>query len=279
MDFIDNHINRSPETLAAVAFMASVATMAITLKLGGVVLLIILNATVLGLLARHVLGEPHRLKARVRKRTSALQDLAYRDSLTGLPNRRFFTWYLEQNLAMRMANRRRGSQVNRVVLFDLNGFKAVNDTYGHEAGDELLKFIAVTLTAYLPSDALLARLGGDEFVVMVRDNSGGRKTREVEATIRRATASAFVFDGQQISVSASVGVSSSATGRSTAEQLLRESDQRMYADKIAGRALRAQAAKPQEPVSESTTTVKSVNERRKRRARSTLLVGNRSNQV
>ena len=276
MDSIDNHINRSPETLAAVAFMASVAIMSITLKLGGVVLLIILNASVLGLLVRHVLGEPHRLKARVRKRTSALQDLAYRDSLTGLPNRRFFTWYLEQNLAMRMANRRRGSQVNRVVLFDLNGFKAVNDTYGHEAGDELLKFIAVTLTAYLPSDALLARLGGDEFVVMVRDNSGGRKTREVEATIRRATASAFVFEGQQISVSASVGVSSSATGRSTAEQLLRESDQRMYADKIAGRAHRAQAAKSQEPVRESTTTVKSVNERRKRRARSTLLVGNRS---
>ena len=279
MDFIDNHINRSPETLATVAFMASVAIMASTLKLGGVGLLIILNASVLGLLVRHILGEPLRLKARVRKRTSALQDLAYRDSLTGLPNRRFFTWYLEQNLAMRMANRRRGSQVNRVVLFDLNGFNAVNDTYGHEAGDELLKFIAVTLTAYLPSDALLARLGGDEFVVMVRDNSGGRRTREVEATIRRATASAFVFDGQQISVSASVGVSSSATGRSTAEQLLRESDQRMYADKIAGRAQRLQAAKLQEPVRESTTTVKSVNERRKRRARSTLLVGNRSNQV
>ncbi len=275
MDFIDNHINRSPEALASVAFIAAVAIMAITLKLGGVALLIILNATVLGLLVRHVLGEPYRLKARVRKRTSALQDLAYRDSLTGLPNRRFFTWYLEQNLAMRMANRRRGSHVNRVVLFDLNGFKAVNDTYGHEAGDELLKFIAVTLTAYLPSDALLARLGGDEFVVMVRDNSGGRRTREVEATIRKAAASEFVFDGQQISVSASVGVSSSATGRSTAEQLLRESDQRMYADKIAGRAQRAQQAKPQEPAKASTTTVKSVNERRKRRARSMQLVGNR----
>ena len=275
MDFIDNHINRSPEALASVAFIAAVAIMAITLKLGGVALLIILNATVLGLLVRHVLGEPYRLKARVRKRTSALQDLAYRDSLTGLPNRRFFTWYLEQNLAMRMANRRRGSHVNRVVLFDLNGFKAVNDTYGHEAGDELLKFIAVTLTAYLPSDALLARLGGDEFVVMVRDNSGGRRTREVEATIRKAAASEFVFDGQQISVSASVGVSSSATGRSTAEQLLRESDQRMYADKIAGRAQRAQQAKPQGPVKKSTTTVKSVNERRKRRARALQLAGNR----
>lgn len=276
MDFIDNHLNRSPETLASVAFVAAVAIMAITLKLGGVALLIILNATVLGLLVRHVLGEPHRLRARVRKRTSALQDLAYRDSLTGLPNRRFFTWYLEQNLAMRMANRRRGSHVNRVVLFDLNGFKAVNDTYGHEAGDELLKFIAVTLTAYLPSDALLARLGGDEFVVMVRDNSGGRRTREVEATIRKAAASVFVFDGQQISVSASVGVSSSATGRSTAEQLLRESDQRMYADKIAGRAQRAQQDQSREPVKKSTTTVKSVNERRKRRARSMQLVGNRN---
>ncbi len=276
MDFIDNHINRSPGTQASVAFIAAVAVMAITLKLGGVALLIILNATVLGLLVRHVLGEPDRLKARVRKRTSALQDLAYRDSLTGLPNRRFFTWYLEQNLAIRMANRRRGSHVNRVVLFDLNGFKAVNDTYGHEAGDELLKFIAVTMTAYLPSDALLARLGGDEFVVMVRDNSGGRKTREVEATIRKAAASVFVFDGQQISVSASVGVSSPATGRSTAEQLLRESDQRMYADKLAGRTQRAQQASPQEPVKESTTTVKSVNERRKRRARSMQLVGNRT---
>ena len=276
MEFIDNHIKRSPGILASAAFMAAVVIMTITLKLGGVVLLMTLNATVLGLLVRHILGEPDRLKTRVRKRTSALQDLAYRDSLTGLPNRRFFTWYLEQNLAIRMANRRRGSHVNRVVLFDLNGFKAVNDTYGHEAGDELLKFIAVTLTAYLPSDALLARLGGDEFVVIVRDNSGGRKTREVEATIRKAAASVFEFDSQEISVSASVGASSPATARSTAEQLLRESDQRMYADKIAGRAQRAQLAKSQETLKISTTTVKSVNERRKRRARNLLLVGNRS---
>ncbi|WP_157736157.1 GGDEF domain-containing protein [Granulosicoccus antarcticus] len=244
--------------------------MSVTLKLGGVVVLIALSAAVLGLLVLYVLGEPARVKQRVQKRTSALQDLAYRDSLTGLPNRRFFTWYLEQNLAMRMTNRRRGSHVNRVVLFDLNGFKAVNDTYGHEAGDELLKFIAVTMTAYLPSDALLARLGGDEFVVMVRDNRGGRRTREVEATIRKAATSVFVFGGQQISVSASVGSSSPATGRSTAEQLLRESDQRMYADKVAGRA---QRAKIQE--TEGQNAKPTAIERRKNRASELLSKGDR----
>jgi diguanylate cyclase (GGDEF)-like protein len=229
----------------AIVVIGALVSMYLALQVGGPVLALVLHVAMVGLLVHHVLGEPQRVRSRVRKRTSALQDLAYRDSLTGLPNRRFFTWYLEQNLAMRMANRRRGSHVNRVVLFDLNGFKAVNDTYGHEAGDELLKFIAVTLTAYLPSDALLARLGGDEFVVMVRDNRGGRKTREVEATIRQAACSSFLFDGQAIRVSASVGVSSPATGHSTAEQLLREADQRMYADKMAGRGRHVSPPAPQ----------------------------------
>ncbi|NND91869.1 MAG: GGDEF domain-containing protein [Granulosicoccus sp.] len=220
---------------SSLAVAGSIILTCLLQYLGGFPMVVALNALTVGLVIRHISGEPGRIRLQVRQRTSALQDLAYRDSLTGLPNRRFFTWYLEQNLAMRMANRRRGSHVNRVVLFDLNGFKAINDTYGHEAGDELLKFISVTLTAYLPSDALLARLGGDEFVVMVRDSRGGRKTREVEATIRQAASSAFVFAGYRISVSASIGTSSPATAKSTAVQLLREADQRMYADKVASR--------------------------------------------
>ena len=227
----------SPEIAISLAVLLAVMAMSATLLIGGPLLALVLYAGTAAVFMSHWLGERERIRSEVRQRTSALQDMAYRDSLTGLPNRRFFTWYLEQNLAMRMINRRSGSRINRVVLFDLNGFKAVNDTYGHEAGDELLKFIAVTLTAYLPSDALLARLGGDEFVVMVRDSRGGRKTREVEATIRRAASTTFMFEGQNIAVSASVGVSSPANSRSTAENLLREADHRMYADKCASRGI------------------------------------------
>ncbi len=264
-----------PGILLAGAVALSAIFLCLMFDLGGGALAIAANSLLIGLMVRHMQGEPQRILMQVRSRTSALQDIAYRDSLTGLPNRRFFIWYLEQNLSMRMQNRRRGSRVNRVVLFDLNGFKAVNDTYGHEAGDELLKFIAVTLTAYLPSDALLARLGGDEFVVLVRDSHGGRKTREVEATIRKAAETVFVFDGQDISVSASVGVSSPATVRSTAEQLLRESDQRMYADKIARKKKRGEAipVEVEEPVTSSGKGT--LNERRRIRARLMLSASNR----
>lgn len=263
-----------PGILLAGAIALAAALLCLMFALGGGVVAVTANSLLVGLMVRHILGEPQRVLTKVRSRTSALQDIAYRDSLTGLPNRRFFIWYLEQNLAMRMQNRRRGSRVNRVVLFDLNGFKAVNDTYGHEAGDELLKFIAVTLTAYLPSDALLARLGGDEFVVLVRDSHGGRKTREVEATIRKAAETVFVFDGQDISVSASVGVSSPAAARSTAEQLLRESDQRMYADKIAGKAARQEVVLD-EPDEVMSSVKPSLNERRRIRARLMLSAGSR----
>jgi diguanylate cyclase (GGDEF)-like protein len=265
-------------TIIGVAIVVALLSLSLALAAGGQTLAVLLYALTVGAFVHHAMGEPQRVRYRVRKRTSALQDLAYRDSLTGLPNRRFFTWYLEQNLAMRMANRRRGSHINRVVLFDLNGFKAVNDTYGHEAGDELLRFIALTVTAYLPSDALMARLGGDEFVVMVRDNSGGRKAREVEATIRQAASSTFIFDGQSISVSASVGVSSPANSRSTAVQLLREADQRMYADKQSRRERQAarQQAVPAAPQSSNVDTQYRHQERRLRRRNSPSLACNRS---
>lgn len=207
-------------------------------KLFGAAVSLLFNTVVLGGFFHHFLSEPERVQATVRKKTLALQNLAYRDSLTGLPNRRFVTWVLEQNLAARAEDGLRVANVNRVLLFDLNGFKAVNDTYGHEAGDALLNFIARTLIAHLPSDTILARLGGDEFVVLVRDTRGGRKTRAVEATIRQAAASTLLFNGQSIRVSASVGVSSPATARTTPDDLLREADQRMYTDKCASRAER-----------------------------------------
>jgi len=168
------------------------------------------------------------VNALVRQRTSALQDLAYRDGLTGLPNRRYFNWYLEHYLP-----RQRVALQSQVVLFDLNGFNSVNDTYGHGAGDALLKFISDTLTTYLPQNTVLARLGGDEFVVLVRDRKGGRKIQTVTRIVRQAVSSALIFGPPSYS-----GLYQRRCFRPLLAGFLLpanfcEADQRMYEDKAA----------------------------------------------
>lgn len=219
--------------ITATIVLFAVAGFLWILELGGYVAASIVFALTVGLSVRYRLDEPHRVRAQVHRRTQALQDLAYRDGLTGLPNRRYFNWYLEQFLPRQLARGQARTLQSQVVLFDLNGFKAVNDTYGHEAGDELLQFIADTLMTYLPSNTVLARLGGDEFVVLVRDQRGGRNVQSVVRTIRQAVSSTLVIGHHRIQVSASVGVSSPVTGVPVSSELLREADQRMYADKAA----------------------------------------------
>lgn len=238
MSLICKRFGLSHSQLVALAVVMSVILYCAILTIGGSVPAVVLYAVTVGLFARQVMSETERIRAAVRNRTLALQDLAYRDGLTGLPNRRFFIWYLEQYLPRQLAAGRRGSNLYRVVLFDLNGFKAVNDTYGHEAGDELLQLIANTLTHYLPADAVLARLGGDEFVVLVRDGRHGRRTHSVVRAIEEAARSELIFKHQRIRVSASVGVSSASVGQTPASELLSEADENMYLDKAAKREAR-----------------------------------------
>ncbi len=219
--------------ITATVVLFAVAGFLWILELGGYVPASLVFALTVGMSVRYRLDEPQRVHAQVHRRTLALQDLAYRDGLTGLPNRRYFNWYLEQFLPRQLERRQGRALQSQLVLFDLNGFKAVNDTYGHEAGDALLKFISDTLTTYLPSNTVLARLGGDEFVVLVRDQRGGRNVQTVVSTIRQAVSSTLVFGHHRIQVSASVGVSSPVTDIPVSGVLLREADQRMYADKAA----------------------------------------------
>lgn len=214
----------------------SVAGFLWALNIGGFIAAAIIYALTVGLAVRYVLDEPVRVKQQVRKRTQALQDLAYRDELTGLPNRRFFTWYVGQYLPRQLLKGHGNALQTQVVLFDLNGFKAVNDTHGHVAGDALLRFISESLLTYLPSDTVLARLGGDEFVVLVRDRRRGRKVQTVVNLIRRAASSTLEFDHKRIRVSASVGVSSPVSGKPVLRNLLREADELMYADKALQKA-------------------------------------------
>jgi len=156
---------------------------------------------------------------------------AFTDALTGLPNRALFKDRLEQAL------RRRSSDDEPVVVcyFDLDGFKAVNDTLGHSAGDELLAQVADRVRDVVRDGDTVARLGGDEFAVLVErisshDAAETEETDGIDLALRvcEAVRRPFQLRGGEVHVAASAGLASSATTGRDAEQLLRSADLAMY---------------------------------------------------
>jgi diguanylate cyclase (GGDEF)-like protein/PAS domain S-box-containing protein len=148
---------------------------------------------------------------------------AYHDALTGLPNRALLVEHLE--LA-----RINGRDV-AVLLIDLDGFKAVNDTLGHPAGDELLRQVAHRLTGCLRADDAAARLGGDEFAAIV-DTRSDVDLKAIADRILVAIRKPFDIGGRTVIVGASIGV---ATSQVDASDLLRDADIAMYMAKAAGK--------------------------------------------
>ncbi|MGY1815015.1 putative bifunctional diguanylate cyclase/phosphodiesterase [Blastococcus sp. SYSU D00820] len=172
--------------------------------------------------------------ARCRERRAAadLAALAFSDVLTGLANRALFTDRLE--LALRRTARSAGEVA--VVFLDLDGFKNVNDTLGHSAGDRLICEVAAILQGAVRTEDTLARLGGDEFAILV-EHAPGQSVAEATRIAERvlsALEQQIDLGGQRVSVSASIGI---ATGdvAATASSLLRDADNAMYWAKGAGR--------------------------------------------
>jgi diguanylate cyclase (GGDEF)-like protein/PAS domain S-box-containing protein len=163
---------------------------------------------------------------------SQLEMLAHFDALTGLPNRLLAADRLQQA----MANARRTGQGVAVVFIDLDGFKDVNDKYGHPAGDQMLIAVARNMQHILREGDTLARIGGDEFVVVLV-NMGDLKTcAPLLDRLIDAAAQSIVFNGHLLNVTASLGVTWYPQGQEVvAEQLLRQADQAMYRAKIAGK--------------------------------------------
>ena len=154
-----------------------------------------------------------------------LRSLAYQDPLTGLANRAVFNETLNQLFSQ-------GEQENvDVLLLDLDNFKDVNDLFGHQSGDELLRKIAVQLSSTLPDAEVVARLGGDEFVVLLTGCA------DVDAVAIRVLASMIPLSirGNAINPQASIGIASGRSETADAQELLREADIAMYAAKRAGR--------------------------------------------
>lgn len=179
-----------------------------------------------------------------------LQHNAEHDPLTDLPNRALFTRRVQQALSGRRSSDRGPALRNTAVLFiDLDGFKAVNDTIGHAAGDELLVQAARRLQDAVRKGDTASRLGGDEFAALiVGDGTRDRAARErhiVELAdrLRLTLSQPYLIDGNEVRVAASIGVAFAEPGLGAGE-LLRNADLAMYRAKAGGKG-RVELYKPQ----------------------------------
>jgi diguanylate cyclase (GGDEF)-like protein len=173
------------------------------------------------------------MAASLREKEEGLRAAALHDHLTGLPNRLLLADRLEQ--AGHRAARQPGYRF-AVLLLDLDGFKAVNDTLGHAAGDQLLIEVAARLTRLLRRSDTAGRLGGDEFVVLLDGITDADGQQTVCDAIKAAITEPFLIDGRRVVVGLSIGVALSAEGSADPDRLLREADAAMYRAKSAARA-------------------------------------------
>ncbi len=152
------------------------------------------------------------------------------DFLTGLPNRRFFQEKINAEIELSVEN-----QTNfTLLLIDLDGFKEVNDTLGHDQGDELLIEASKRINACLPTESILARLGGDEFVVLLKNISDKSISGKISQNILNALKAPFQLR-QQAFISASIGLTVCPEDSTTMVELMKNVDQAMYAAKAKGR--------------------------------------------
>ncbi|HEX5533139.1 MAG TPA: GGDEF domain-containing protein [Actinomycetales bacterium] len=168
------------------------------------------------------------LNARTREEAHQSSDqmrhLASHDALTGLPNRMLLLQRIDH-----AAERARRSHAPAAVLFvDLDRFKSINDTYGHDMGDELLRAVGVRLTDVVRPGDTLARVYGDEFVLLCEDLRDQSDVDRVSERIRRSFDPPFTLDGVSVSISASVGVAYAGPGDLVSGALIAEADQAMY---------------------------------------------------
>jgi diguanylate cyclase (GGDEF)-like protein/PAS domain S-box-containing protein len=160
-----------------------------------------------------------------------LEHQALHDSLTDLPNRRLFVDRLGQ--ALRRTRRQRGRRV-AVLFMDLDGFKVVNDSLGHDTGDRLLVEVAKRLKGCLRPEDTLARFGGDEFTVLVEDVGEPDDAVRVAERIVEELREPFTLEGRELYVAASIGVGLGSDSTKGSEELLREADTAMYRAKAEG---------------------------------------------
>jgi diguanylate cyclase (GGDEF)-like protein/PAS domain S-box-containing protein len=194
------------------------------------------DGTVVGLLgvARDI-TESKRMEAELVRR-------ANHDNLTGLPNRAYFHYELQQ--AIKRAQRHSGELA--LMYFDIDRFKLINDTFGHDAGDLVIRTFADRVRSTLRESDFVARLGGDEFVLIVENLASRAEAGGVAGKLIAAMEEPFDLGGRTHQVSTSIGIAIFEEGMG-ADRLLKAADEAMYAAKRAGRNCFRDAAPAQAP--------------------------------
>src|SRR5262245_26069316 len=177
-----------------------------------------------------VLGRSVRYAIERKQSEIQMKRLAYRDSLTQLPNRLLFMEQLDG--ALKRA--RRDGHIAGLVFIDVDNFKQINDTFGHEVGDDVLQQVGQRLRQALRDNDTLARLGGDEFVAIVEVAQRSALILVTENLLKHLRAP-FTAAGRELFITASIGVSSYPSDGTDASELLRNADRAMYRAKSEGR--------------------------------------------
>jgi diguanylate cyclase (GGDEF)-like protein len=154
-------------------------------------------------------------------------EAALHDPLTGLPNRVLALTHLDHALL----RQHRTGKLTAVLFVDLDHFKAVNDTYGHQLGDDLLVAVVERLTRVLRTSDTLARLSGDEFLILCEDLDGPSQADAIVARVHSELASPFTLSETKVRITASVGIALSEHGKDAPDQLMRDADLAMYGTK------------------------------------------------
>ncbi len=175
--------------------------------------------------------ERERARQELLDKEQRMKHMAHHDNLTGLPNRlRLF-----QELEQALANARQQDRKVAVLFLDLDRFKQVNDTFGHEAGDELLRVVSARLRDCVRQGDTVARLGGDEFAVVLHALSSADEAGDVADKIIGQVVLPVPIHGQEVQVGTSIGISLFPDDGSDAEDLLKQADDAMYLSKQKGR--------------------------------------------
>jgi len=199
---------------------------------------------------RRTAADLARSNAELQQRGVQLQRIAYHDPLTGLPNRKLFQERLVQAIEWAKYN----EQLIGLLFLDLDGFKTINDTFGHVVGDLLLKAVAKRLSGCLRSSDTVARLGGDEFVVILPAIPSARKAGQVAEKILATLAENFLLQDYTISVTMSVGISMYPQDGVSIETLIVEADRAMYQAKQTGKGQHVFASDPHAEQFQADTT-------------------------